>query len=119
MTLTEQVFAQAVLLAGELDERQRDLLSLLCIAATTSLNLRLRDGLTPDDCRADFVAAASLYALAAMNEADENMAVEEFKAGDLTVRKGCSADTASRCLQRQADMIIGPYLKDSFCCTGV
>ena len=120
MTLTEQVFAQAALLAGELEERQRDLLSLLCIAATSSLTSRLREGLTPEDCRADFVAAASLYALAAMNEADENMAIEEFKAGDLTVRQsGGSRDAASRCLYRQAELMIMPYLKDRFSFTGV
>ena len=120
MTLTEQVFAQAVLLAGELDERQRDLLSLLCIAATTSLAARLREGMTPDDCRADFVAAASLFALAAMNEADEKMAVEEFKAGDLTVKQSANArDAASRCLYNQAELMIMPYMKDRFAFTGV
>ena len=30
MTLTEQVYAQAALLAGDLDERQTNLLKLLC-----------------------------------------------------------------------------------------
>jgi hypothetical protein len=120
MTLTEQVFAQAVLLAGELDERQRDLLSLLCIASTSSLTARLRDGLNPEDCRADFVAAASLFALAAMNDADEQVALEEFKAGDLTVKQnGHSRDAASRCLHHQAELMIMPYLKDRFSFTGV
>ena len=120
MTLTEQVFAQAVLLAGELEERQRDLLSLLCIAATSSLTSRLREGLTPEDCRADFVAAASLFALAAMNDADEKTAVEEFKAGDLTVKQSStSRDAASRCLHHQAELMIMPYLKDRFSFVGV
>ena len=120
MTLTEQVFAQAILLTGELDERQRDLLSLLCIASTASLTARLREGLSPEDCRADFVAAASLFALAAMNDADEKTAVEEFKAGDLTVKQsGSSRDAASRCLQNQAELMIMPYLKDRFSFMGV
>ena len=120
MTLTEQVFAQAVLLAGDLEDRQRDLLSLLCIAATSSLSSRLREGLTPEDCRADFVAAASLFALAAMNEADDKMTLEEFKAGDLTVKQGNSSrDAASRCLFHQAELMITPYLKDRFSFMGV
>jgi hypothetical protein len=119
MTLTEQVFAQAVLLAGELDERQRDLLSLLCIASTSSLTARLRDGLNPEDCRADFVAAASLFALAALNEAEDSDRVEEFKAGDLTVKQGGSKDAASRCLYNQAELMITPYLKDRFAFLGV
>ena len=120
MTLAEQVFAQAALLAGELDERQTDLLSILCTSATTSLICRLRDGLTPDDCRADFVAAASLFAIAAMNSVDENVKVSEFKAGDLTVKQDFSSrDAASRCLQHQAELMIMPYLKDRFSFVGV
>ena len=50
MTLKEQVFAQAALLAGELDCRQQDLLSILCAASTSTLTARLREGLTPEDC---------------------------------------------------------------------
>ena len=52
MTLTEQVFAQAALLAGELDGRQTNLLRLLCGASASSLTARLREGLTPEDCKA-------------------------------------------------------------------
>ena len=68
MTLTEQVFAQAALLAGELDGRQTNLLRLLCGASASSLTARLREGLTPEDCKADFIAAASLLALAQLFE---------------------------------------------------
>ena len=118
MTLKEQVFAQASLLAGELDERQTDLLNILCAASTASLTARLRDGLTPDDCKADFIAAASLFALAAMNSADEKGNLAEFKAGDLTVKRSGS-DAASRCLRNQAELMIAPYLKDRFTFTGV
>ena len=118
MTLTEQVFAQAVLLTGELDDRQRDLLSLLCLAATSSLSTRLREGLTPEDCRADFVAAASLYALASLAEADEMAQMESFTAGDVTIRRGKS-NAAAQCLRYQAEMIISPYMKDRFAFMGV
>lgn len=115
-----QVFAQAALLAGELDGRQTALLELLCGGAASALASRLRDGLTPEDCKADFIAAASLYALAALGSVSEDVSVEEFKAGDLTVKRGSgSRDAASRCLERQAEMIIGPYLKDRFAFLGV
>ena len=120
MTLKEQVFAQAALLAGDLDGRQTDLLNILCAASTASLAARLKDGLTPDDCKADFVAAASLIALASLNSVDEDTKVEEFKAGDLTVKQsGGTKDAASRCLERQAEMMILPYLKDRFAFQGV
>ena len=118
MMLTDQIFAQAALLTGQLDDRQTELLKVLCLSAASSLNNRLRDGLTEEDCKADFVAAASLYALAALNEAGQAGGLEEFRAGDLTVKRS-GMDTSSRCLQRQAELIMQPFLKDSFAFLGV
>ena len=66
MTLKEQVMAQALLLAGDLSDQQTEILDALCCASSTALEARLRDGLTPEDCKADFIAAASLLALAAL-----------------------------------------------------
>ena len=120
MILGEQVYAQALLLAGDLDERQARLLEVLCSAATASLTSRLRDGITPEDCKADFIAAASLYALASLGDVADTVQVEEFKAGDLSVRQSSERrDAASNCLQRQADMMILPYLKDRFSFMGM
>ena len=118
MMLTELVFAQAVLLAGQLNELQTELLQVLCNAACNSLTARLRDGFTPEDCKAEFVAAASLYALAALNEAGQTDRLEEFRAGDLTIRKN-SSDAPSRCLYRQAERMMMPFLKDNFVFQGV
>ena len=120
MMLSEQVYAQALLLAGELEQRQSQLLQILCTAATSSLEARLRDGITAEDCKADFIAAASLYALASLGDVAETVQVEEFHAGDLTIRQSSDRkDAASNCLQRQADMMILPYLKDRFAFLGV
>ena len=120
MMLRDQVYAQALLLAGDLEQRQSQLLQVLCNAATSSLASRLREGITPEDCKADFIAAASLYAISALRDAEETVSVEEFRAGDLTVRKGGAVrDAASQCLQRQAEMMILPYLKDRFSFMGV
>ena len=116
--MTDLVYAQAALLAGQLEARQAELLKVLCHAAQSSLRNRLRDGLTEEDCKADFVAAASLFALAALNEAGQAGALEEFRAGDLTVKRS-SMDTSSRCLQHQAELIIQPFLKDGFVFLGV
>ena len=118
MTLKEQVFAQALLLAGALDAHQTEMLSVLCTASTASLMARLKEDLTPEDCKADFIAAASLFALASLSQADSMDQLEEFKAGDLTVKKS-GKDAASRCLQNQAELMITPYLKDKFSFRGV
>lgn len=118
MTLTEQIYAQALLLAGELEQKQTQLLKVLCQGADSSLRHRLREGLKPEDCKADFVAAASLFALAALSAADEETAVEMFQAGDLSVRRK-GTDAASNCLRSQAQLMIAPYLKDSISFLGV
>lgn len=118
MTLTDQVYAQAMLLAGGLEPKQEALLKLLCRGASNSLAVRLREGLTPEDCKADFIAAASLYALAAISGTDEMDKLEQITAGDITLRRSGS-DAAANCLRYQAELMIAPYLKDRFSFRGV
>lgn len=118
MSLTEQIMAQACLMVGKLDDRDRALLRMLCVAAEAALKARLRQGLTPEDCRADFVAAASLFALASMSQVAGDAALEEVKLGDVTLKRK-DGDTASRCLHSQATLIIAPYLQDRFSFQGV
>ena len=61
-----------------------------------------------------------LLALAQLNGVDDDAQVEEFKAGDLTVKQGSkNRDAASQCLQRQAELMIAPYLRDGFSFRGV
>ena len=108
MTLKEQVFAQAALLAGQLEGSRLEMLDVLCTASVASLTARLRPGLTPEDCKADF----------ALNEVGDTDRLEEISAGDLTLRKS-SADAAANCLRNQAEIMIVPYLKDRFSFRGV
>ena len=118
MMLADQVFAQAQLLAGTLDGRQHDLLRVLCYGAAASLTHRLKEGLKPEDCKADFLAAASLFALASLSAAGEKDDVEQLSVGDLTLRRR-NSDAASNCLRNQAELIIAPYLQDGFSFLGV
>lgn len=120
MTLNEQVFALAALLAGELDGTQTALLKALCAASSASLAARLKEGLAPEDCGADFITAASLSALASLNGAEHGSRLQEFQAGDLSIKQGSTEGNASAlCLQRQAQRLIAPYLKDCFSFAGV
>ena len=119
MTLKEQVYAQAALLAGQMETEQANMLSVLCTASTASLAARLKDGLRPEDCKADFIAAASLFALAALNGVKDGAGLEQISAGDLTIKKGDASDAASNVLRNQAELMIAPYLKDSFSFVGV
>ena len=118
MTLTEQIFAHALVLAGELEPRQEALLKVLCRSAENALSMRLRQGLTPEDCKADFISAAGLYALSAMSGMDEMDRLEQITAGDITLKRA-GGDVASNCLRYQAELMIAPYLKDRFSFRGV
>ena len=119
MSLTDQVYAQAALLAGDLTDRQEKLLLALCTGTTSILKARLRRGLSPEDCKADFIAAASLLALADLGSVTEADQMEQITAGDFTLRRGGKRDAASNCLRAQAELMIAPYLKDSFSFRGV
>lgn len=118
MSLTDQVFAQAKLLAGELTQQQEKLLMALCTGSSSILESRLRRGIRPEECKADFIAAASLLALADLDCVREGDRMEQITAGDLTLRRG-SRNAASNCLRAQAELLIGPYLKDRFSFRGV
>ena len=118
MRLTEQIYAQALLLTQDAQEKQLPMLEILCRTAENSLRGKLRDGISPEDCMPDFVASASLYALAALSELDEDMQMDQIRLGDVTLRRG-STNAAACCLRYQADQMMAPYVKDSFTFMGV
>lgn len=118
MSLTEQINAQALVLIQDSTDVNLSLLEVLCRSAENALRQKLRDGILPEDCKADFVAAASLYALAALSEVDDTAQMEQIRIGDLTLRRG-STDSAACCLRYQAEVMMAPYLKDSFTFMGV
>ena len=117
MTIAEQVIAQAQFMAPELIDDNSPLLSTVCQATVSSLAARLRDNLEPEDCLADFVTAAGMYALAAMADIGDFSGMEQLTAGDLTVRRG--DHTPSQYLRNQADLLMAPYLKSGFSFLGV
>jgi len=118
MTLTKQVYAQACLMAQELSEENQAMLEAVCRGAVVSLEGKLRNNLSPEDCLNDFVMAASMYAVAAISEISEKGQLEQFTAGDLTLRKSGST-LAANCLRTQADMLMAPYVKTSVAFLGV
>ena len=118
MTLTQQVYTQALLLAGDLEPRQEELLKLLCASVVSSLSGRLREGIRPGDCLTDFIASASLYALAAISVQTDMGQMQRITAGDVTLQRS-GTDAAANCLRYQAELMIAPYLKDNFSFRGV
>ncbi len=118
MTLTDQTYAQAALLSGANEPEQEEMLRLLCHSTVVALTARLREGIAPEDCKADFVAAGALYALAALSECDQIANLERLQIGDVTMISG-GKSAAARCLRNQANLMMSPYLKDRFSFRGV
>ncbi|MBP3478778.1 MAG: hypothetical protein J6K03_04750 [Oscillospiraceae bacterium] len=118
MTLTEQIAAQAKVLLRDLEEKDYAMLELLSRSAEVSLKAKLRPGIQVRDCIADFVAAASLFVVAAMSELDEVSQMEQITAGDLTMRRK-SGNAAGCCLRYQAELMMMPYMRDPFAFVGV
>ena len=116
--MIEQVFEQVVLLAGVDDPRKEVLLRLLCQAAVTELTSRLREGMTAEACKNEFIAAASLLALASMVEAEPMNNWQQIQLGDLSIRPQGS-DVSTQCLRAQAEKLMLPYCEQGFSFLGV
>ena len=120
MSLLEQIQAHAQLMAGPGSPQLTETLKTLCQASASYLERRLRDGLTPEDCKADFVAAASLLALAGLNSYRAEDFSEQVTVADFTLKTTTGyKDAAANCLKMQAELMIAPYLKDWFSFLGV
>ena len=118
MTLSERILTHAMLLIRDCEEDRQELLKVLCRAAENSLRAKLREGITPEDCLADFVAAAGLYAVAALTEAEALAGMDQISVGDLTLRRS-SSNAAICCLRYQAELMMLPYTADRFSFAGV
>lgn len=117
MMLTQQVYAHVCVMAPELKDENQTLLEAMCRGAVVSLESKLRNDISTEDCLDDFVMAAAMYAVAAMSEVSETGQLEQFTAGDLTLRK--NGATAANCLRMQAELLMAPYTKRAVAFMGV
>lgn len=95
--------------SGDWDE---GLVRRMCQVAQTQLTIRLRPGVTPEDCGGAFPIAAAWMALGSLYECDGTTGVESFSAGDLTIRTG-NGGQRSKDLQHEAMRLMAPYCRES------
>jgi len=113
----EIMTAARAFLSRELNEGQEEVLTALCESAMADWQGRLRDGLTPEDCRGAFVTACAWTALAGLAPALEAGAPvpRSFTAGDLSVSMGGSSGDWNRAmyrLQDRAEELMAAYTRD-------
>lgn len=103
-------------------DAEKPLLTALCAAAEAELTRRLREGLSPEDCGDVFPCAAALLAAAGLLPCRSGGDVEQFSAGDVSLRTGgggqvCEAAAAMR--RQAASMMAGYCCDDAFAFQGV
>lgn len=114
---SEEIYAAAVILAGH----ENDGLPVLCCAAEREFTARLRPSITPEMCRETLITASAMLAVSMLGYVkDENDDIHSYKAGDVEVRRRENGANARSELQRQAELLMQPYISDGdFCFMGV
>lgn len=118
------MFEQIPLLAAAIalpTEAERPLLAALCTAAIDDATRRLRPGLTADACGDAFLCAAAMIAASGLMSCRSGGDVEQFSAGDVSLRTGGSNGCkAAALMRRYAAALMEPYwTDDGFVFTGV
>lgn len=98
--------------AASPSEAEDALLEALCTAAEAQLTARLRKGVTAADCGDAFPCAAALLAAAGLLPCRGADGVEQFTAGDVSIRTGGSGCEAGAALRAQAAALMAPYWED-------
>lgn len=95
-------------------DAEKPLLAALCAAAQIELAGRLRSGVSPEDCGDAFPCAAALLAAAGILPCRSGGEVEQFSAGDVSVRTGGNGQLcqAAAVMRRQAVSMLAPYAED-------
>lgn len=94
---------------------REDILPALAQAACQQLNLRLRPGVTQEDCADVFPLAAAMLVMGTLEELEGESRVNSFTAGEVTIR--CSG---SGNLARAARQMMQPWTREEgFACRGV
>ena len=116
MSMTEDILAVAGCFSDRAWTREEEaVMTALCEAARDRWEEKLREELTPDDCKGPFLTACAWSALAAMQsgmEAGDCFPVASFTAGDLTVRRSGGLNAAAKRLEAQAQALMEPYIRD-------
>lgn len=111
MNILEGIFEMAkVLVRSNLSESEESALKEMCAAAFHELSFRLRDDLSVDDIRDQFIRAAATLGLSLFVGVNADKAVK-FSAGSVNVEKR-SGDASARSLRKQAELMLTGFLKD-------
>lgn len=107
--MTEQVLELVQALGGT--GQDEELLNTLCAAACRTLDRRLRDGLTAEDCQGAYPLAAAWLVMDWLRTGRGLEGVTALSAGDISIRRDGGASNGAGLAQRALELM-APYLKD-------
>ena len=102
-----------LLMRKELSESEEGVLYEMCLSAYSELLGRLKDGISTEDIREQFVRAAGALALSMYVGIDASQ-LDGYTAGGLSVRRRSARTSrdAALSLRRQAELMLTGYLKE-------
>lgn len=108
--MLEQVMELVQALGGA--GQSETLLEAVCAAACRTLDQKLKDGLTPEDCQGAYPLAAAWLAMDWLRSGRGLEGVTALSAGDISVRREPGSGEGAEKLSRRAMELMGPYLRD-------
>ena len=99
-------------MAGQVEEGEEELLSLLCQVAERELASKLKNGVKPEDCAGAFVIAAAWLALSLLCVSRQEDRVESWSVGEVSVKRGADAAEQAAVYRGQAERLMQPYCED-------
>ena len=118
MAMLDDIYTMAAVFAGPSGDEEQAALRTVCQAVQAGLSARLRPGITPETCEQAFVCAAAWMAVCCFGAGMSGDGVTAFSAGDISVSLGAK-NAAAEALRTQAELLMAPYVRDSFCFLGV
>ena len=107
--MTEQVIELVQALGGA--GQDGDVLEMVCSTACRTLDRRLKDGLTAEDCEGAYPLAAAWLALDWLRGSRGLEGVTSLSAGDISVRMEAGSGEGGK-LSDRAFALMAPYLRD-------
>lgn len=105
--MLEDIYSAARDICGT--DEGNGLVERLCLAAYSEFSRRLKDGITPEDCKESFVTACALFA-SAMYLDTVSAGEGSYTAGQVSV--SAPGGDGTKALKAQAESMLAPYIAD-------
>ena len=112
MDIREIVTVAQGLSEREFQETELEALTVMCEESVRRWQARLREDVVWEEHKGVFILACAWSALAVWEEVSQAALPRAFTAGALRVERGGDSSAGARSLERQAEVLMTPYVED-------